>query len=264
MNRVIPCLLLKSGGLVKTIRFGDPKYVGDPINAIRIFNEKEVDELVVLDIEASKAQRLPDFDLLRQIAGECFMPLTYGGGITTIEQARTLFALGIEKICIQTSALRDISFISRLADCFGSQSVVVSIDVKKSIFGVKRLYSSYNKELLKKSWLDQLVESVEAGAGEIFLNSVDLDGTMSGMDLEIIKLASRSINVPLIATGGVGSLADIKAGVGAGASAIGVGSFFVFHGPLRAVLITYPTYHELEELLTGRGNSQGTFNSASS
>lgn len=246
---MIPCLLLRSGGLVKTIKFARPKYVGDPINAVHIFNEKEVDELLVLDISASKERRGPNYDLIEQLAGECFMPLCYGGGITSVEQARRLFALGIEKVCIQTAVLDDLSLVTRIADQSGSQSVVVSIDIKRTWLGKHRLYSSAREALLPKPWEAHLEDAVRAGAGEVVIGAVDRDGTMQGMDLPLIRQASRAVSVPVIALGGAGSLDDIKAAVEAGASAVAAGAFFVFHGPHRAVLITYPTYQELECLL---------------
>lgn len=249
-NRVIPCLLLSNGRLIKTHKFANPKYIGDPINAMRIFNEKEVDELVVLDITASRSHREPDYSLIEQFAGECFMPLAYGGGIRTVEQARQLFALGVEKVCLQTAALDDITLISRLADQFGEQSVMVSVDVKKGLFGHDKLYASATGKTLSIEWVDYLRQAVSAGAGEVILNAVDRDGTMNGMDLVLIRRAAESIAVPLIAVGGVGHLADIKAAFDAGASAVAAGAFFVFHGPHRAVLITYPRYEELKALLS--------------
>jgi cyclase len=249
-HRVIPCLLLRHGGLVKTLKFRRPKYVGDPINAIRIFNDKEVDELMVLDITASKERREPDFALIEQFAGECFMPLCYGGGIRSVEVVRRLFALGVEKVCLQTAVLDDPAIISRIADRFGSQSVVVSVDVKVDWLGRRRLYAAVSGRTLARPWKDFLMEVVEAGAGEVVLNAVDRDGTMRGMDLDLIRGASSALSVPVIAVGGVGSLADIKAAVDAGASAVSAGAFFVFQGPHRAVLITYPHYHELETLLS--------------
>ena len=249
-HRVIPCLLLKNGGLVKTLKFNDPKYVGDPINAIRIFNDKEVDELMVLDITASKERREPNFSLIEQFAGECFMPLCYGGGIKTVEQAKTLFSLGVEKVCIQSSALDDLSIISRISEKYGSQSVLVSVDLKKNWLGNRKLYQSSSGKFSSLPWLDFLKDAVRAGAGEIVINSVERDGTMLGMDLALIKEASEALQVPLIAVGGVGSLSDIKSAVDAGASAVAAGAFFVFQGTHRAVLITYPQYQELEKLLS--------------
>lgn len=247
-NRVIPALLLHHGGLVKTVKFKNPTYVGDPINAIRIFNEKEVDELMVLDISASLEQREPDYSLIEQFASECFMPLTYGGGIKTIQQASTLFSLGVEKICVQKAAFEDPTFITKLAEKFGQQSITVSLDLKRNWYGTYRPYCATVGEIRSKKWLEVLENLIKAGAGEVLLNSVDRDGTLAGPDLGIIALASRAVSVPLIAVGGVGSLQDIKSAVSAGASAVAAGSFFVFHGPHRAVLITYPKYQELESL----------------
>jgi len=249
-NRIIPCLLLRNGGLVKTKAFANPKYVGDPINAIRIFNEKEVDELMVLDIAASKDRREPNYALIEQFAGECFMPLAYGGGIVNVEQARQLFALGVEKVCLQTAALEDLSLITRLADQFGNQSILMSVDVKINWRGKMKIYSAATGKTLPQDWCDFLRQSVQAGAGEVVLNAVDRDGMMQGMELELIRRAAMAVSVPLIAMGGVGSLADIKAAVDAGASAVAAGAFFVFQGPHRAVLITYPRYEELARLLT--------------
>lgn len=250
-HRVIPCLLVHNGGLVKTQKFANPKYVGDPINAIRIFNDKEVDELVVLDISASKEKREPNYELIEQLASECFMPLCYGGGIRTIEQARTLFGLGLEKIAVQSAALEDLTLLTKIAEQFGSQSVVVSVDVKKNWLGKHSLFMSASGKMTSRSWQDYVRQAVAAGAGEVMLNAVDRDGLMQGMDIELIKDASANVPVPLIAIGGVGCLADIKAAVEAGASAVAAGAFFVYQGPHRAVLITYPNYQELEHLLKG-------------
>ncbi len=248
-HRVIPCLLLRNSGLVKTQKFKNPQYVGDPINAIRIFNEKEVDELMVLDIEASKKKYEPNYDLIAQFAGECFMPLCYGGGITSIDQARRLYAVGVEKIVIQTAASYNLDLITKIASQYGNQSVVVSIDVKKNIFGQYKLYSSASAKALNQDWLYFLKKAVSAGAGEVLVNAVDRDGTLNGMDVTLIEKAASACSVPLIAVGGVGSLADIKAAVNAGASAVAAGAFFVYYGPHRAVLITYPKYNELTALL---------------
>jgi cyclase len=247
-HRVIPCLLILDNGLVKTTRFTKPKYVGDPINAIRIFSDKEVDELMVLDIGASRESREPNYELIEQFAGECFMPLCYGGGIRSVEQARRLFALGVEKVCLQSAALDDLAIVTRIAEQFGSQSVLVSADVKSNWLGKQRLYSSKTTKIMDRSWLAFLKDAVAAGAGEVVLNSVDRDGTMQGMDVDIIREASAALPVPLIAVGGASSLQDIKAAVDAGASAVSAGAMFVFHGPHRAVLITYPKYRELEQL----------------
>jgi len=246
--RVIPALLLDGEGLVKTTRFKHPKYIGDPINAIRIFNDKEVDELMVLDISASKLKRNPNFELIKKFAGECFMPLSYGGGVTTVEQARKLFAIGVEKIAIQSAAIENLDLISSIADQFGSQSVIMSIDIKKDWLNKYKAFSSKDMKTLKLDWMLMVKRAEDAGVGEILLNSVDRDGTMGGMELDLIKRASSAISVPLIAVGGVGGLADIKSAVASGANAVAVGAYFVFNGPHRAVLITYPKYNELEEL----------------
>jgi imidazole glycerol-phosphate synthase subunit HisF len=247
-HRVIPSLLLQNNGLVKTFRFKDPQYIGDPINAIRIFNEKEVDELILLDITATKEAREPNYEMIEQIASECFMPLAYGGGVRTIEQAKRIYSLGVEKICLQTAALENSRLVSELADCFGSQSVMVSLDVKKNWLGKPHLYSASKGKLVDSRWVECAERLVVAGAGEVLLNAVDKDGTLQGPDLVLIERLSKSLSVPLIAVGGVSSLADIKAAVDAGASAVAAGAFFVYQGPHRAVLITYPKYSELEAL----------------
>ena len=236
-HRVIPALLLRNDGLVKTLKFKDPKYVGDPINAIRIFNEKEVDELMVLDIMASKDRREPNYSLIEQIAGECFMPLAYGGGVRTVEQAKRIFSLGVEKVCIQTAALESPGLIRELSERFGTQSVMVSLDIKKNWLGKQRVLAAAKGKQLSDPWLVILRSLVSAGAGEVVLNAVDKDGTLTGPDLNLIREASKAVEVPLIAVGGISSLTDIKAAVQAGASAVAAGAFFVFHGPHRAVLI---------------------------
>lgn len=246
--RVIPSLLLSRGELVKTRKFTGSSYVGDPINVMRIFNEKEVDELLVLDISATKDGSGPNFELIQQCTSECFMPLAYGGGISTFNQAERLFSLGVEKVCIQTAALGSTHFISELASRFGSQSIMVSIDVKKSIFGKYKLYNKNIDLRGRDEWINVIKTLSDAGAGEILLNAVDRDGTLSGPDLVLVRQASLAVNIPVIALGGVSSLDDIKACVEAGASAVAAGAFFVYHGPHRAVLITYPSYESLVQL----------------
>ena len=249
-HRIIPCLLLSQsrGGLVKTLKFAKPKYVGDPINAVKIFNEKEVDELMVLDIDASREGRGPDFELIDQLASECFMPLCYGGGIRSAEDARTLFSLGVEKVCLQTSAYQKPAIVGEIAERAGQQAVVVSIDVTRNWLGRPQLYSASGVKPLPGDWRDAVRNAVSAGAGEILLNSVHKDGTLSGPDLELIGEASKIADVPLIATGGIASLPDIRKATDAGASAVAAGAYFVFQGPHRAVLITYPRYEELRAL----------------
>lgn len=250
-NRVIPVLLVKDHGLVKTTKFENPKYVGDPINAIRIFNEKEVDELALLDIGATPGSHGPNLELVRDVAAECFMPLAYGGGVRGLDDAKRLFSLGIEKVVLRSVAAKDLRTVTSIADYAGSSSVAVSIDVKRARFGRQRLYCPGTPYHGDADWLGFLHRTVEAGAGEIILNAVDRDGTMSGMDTDLISEATRVTTVPLVAVGGVGSLAHIQTGIRAGADAVGAGAFFVYQGPRRAVLITYPRYEELTALLGG-------------
>lgn len=248
-HRVIPILLFKEGGLYKTTRFRAPQYVGDPINVVRIFNEKEVDELIILDISASKERKSPNFKAVEQCASECFMPLCYGGGVTSIEDAQQLFAMGVEKVCLQTAALENLSIVSQIAEKYGNQSVVVSVDIKKNWFGKKMLYSAADRKLVNQPWQAYLEQIEAAGAGEVLLNAVDRDGTMTGMDLELIQEAAYHLSIPLIAAGGVRNLLDMKNAIDSGANAVGAGAFFVFHGPHRAVLITYPAYHDLKSIM---------------
>ena len=247
--RVIPCLLLRNNGLVKTVKFREPKYVGDPINAVRILNDKEVDELAFLDISATPAGRGPNFELIADIASEAFMPFAYGGGITTLEQVQQLYATGVEKVILNTAAAADPSLVSRAADLAGSQSVVVSIDVRKSWLGKYGVYTRSGTHEQKTDPVNHAVRMEAAGAGEILLTSVDRDGTMSGYDLDLVAAVSRAVSIPVVASGGAGSVLDFRQAIGSGASAVAAGSLFVFHGKHRAVLITYPEYAELERAL---------------
>lgn len=247
-HRVIPALLLRDNGLVKTQRFGSSKYVGDPINAIRIFNEKEVDELVVLDIDATRLKRPPNYALIEEFAAECFMPLGYGGGISTVEQARHLFSLGVEKVILQSAALDNPGIVTELASRFGSQSIVVSIDVKRDWLGRIKLWSSSSRRKLSADWLGVMRELASAGAGEVLLNVVDRDGMQNGYDLDVIKSAASILDIPLVVLGGAGNMKHLLEAVQAGASAVAAGSLFVLQGPHRAVLISYPGYSVLESL----------------
>jgi cyclase len=249
-TRIIPCLLLKGRGLVKTIKFKDPTYVGDPLNAVRIFNEKEVDELIFLDITASGEKRGPQFDLIRNIATECFMPFCYGGGIKTVEDIKKLFFLGAEKVSINSFAIEKPDFIKSASNIFGSQSIVAAIDVKKNLFGKYKVYNSSLKKMTALDPVSFAVELATMGAGEIFLNSVDRDGTFEGYDIDLIKALSSSVNVPVIACGGAGKVGDFARAVKeGGASAVAAGSMMVFHGKHKAVLISYPAMDELEQLV---------------
>ncbi|QFR33434.1 AglZ/HisF2 family acetamidino modification protein [Ancylobacter sp. TS-1] len=246
--RIIPSLLLSDRGLVKTEKFCNPKYVGDPINAIRIFNEKEVDELFVTDIEASVKGRGPDFEFIEQLASECFMPMGYGGGIKTYDQAKQLFDIGIEKVALQSTLATNRALVGQIAARYGSQAVVASVDVKKDWLGRRKPYSRAGAKFADASWQDMVKSVVGAGAGEVLLNAVDRDGTRGGMDLELIEEAASLVDVPVTAIGGAGSLDDFEAARGAGASAVAAGAFFVFQGPHKAVLISYPRPRELKEL----------------
>jgi cyclase len=254
-TRVIPILLLRNKGLVKTVKFKDAKYVGDPLNAIKIFNEKEVDELIFLDIDASKDGREPDYALIEDFASECFMPVCYGGGVTKVEQIQKIFKLGIEKVSINLSVLGDFELIKKASEKFGSQSIVVTVDVKKSFTGRYHVYNHKKAKIEKKLLEQYLVEIEKAGAGEILINSVDRDGTLSGYDIKLMKSIVDIVSIPVIACGGAGSLDDFKKVKDeANISAVAAGSFFVFHGKHKAVLITYPKYTELEELFKERQN----------
>ncbi|MDO9419788.1 MAG: AglZ/HisF2 family acetamidino modification protein [Herminiimonas sp.] len=244
-TRVIPCLLLKDQGLVKTIKYKDPKYVGDPINAIRIFNDKAVDELMLLDITATVNGRGPSFDTIESVASECFMPLAYGGGIRDLEDIRRILAMGVEKVVINTLAL-DFEFISKAAKEFGSQAIVASIDVKKKLFGG---YEVVTARATKKTGLDPVsfAKSLErSGAGEILLSVVDLDGTQQGYDVGLITQVADSVGIPVIAIGGAGKIDDFELVIrSTRASAVAAGSMFVFKGVHKAVLISFPTQEQL-------------------
>lgn len=245
---MIPCLLLRNGGLVKTVKFAAAKYVGDPINAVRIFNEKEVDELAFLDISATPAGRGPNFDLLEDIASEAFMPFGYGGGISTLAEIRRLYAMGVEKVILNTSAERMPHLVSEAASIAGSSSVVVSIDVKRNWLGKQTVQTKCGQHATKRGPVEYAREMQERGAGEVLLNSIDRDGTMQGYDLELIHAVASAVSVPVVAIGGAGRLEHFREAVDHGASAVGAGSMFVFHGKHRAVLITYPAYDELEAI----------------
>lgn len=249
-TRVIPVLLLKKWGLYKTVKFKSPKYVGDPINSVRIFNDKEVDELVFLDIDATKKSIEPNYDLLENIAGEAFMPMAYGGGLRNIEQVRRIFRIGFEKVILNSALFYKPSFIKTIASEFGSQSIVGCIDVKVDLFRKYHLYANGGTIKQKVSITDHLKFLIEEGVGEIFVNSISKDGTMKGYDLSLIKKVSNCVNVPVIACGGASSLKDFELVVKqSGATAVAAGSMFVFIGPHRAVLINYPNKNELTKYL---------------
>lgn len=246
--RVIPTLLLKERGLVKTVRFDAPSYVGDPINAVKIFNDAEADELIFLDIEATRLDRLPPFELVRQIADEAFMPFAIGGGIRTLDHVRQLLDLGAEKVAIN-SAAGDASLIGDAARTFGAQAVVVSIDVKRDPDGVARAYTRGGTQATGLTAEAAARRAEASGAGELLLASIDRDGTGQGFDLEVIAAVSAAVSIPVIACGGAATYADLRRPVvEAGASAVAAGSVFVYVGRKRGVLINYPDAAELVEL----------------
>ena len=250
--RVIPCLLIHKKGLVKTVKFKDGKYVGDPINAVRIFNEKEVDELIVLDIDATVKAKEPDYATIEKLAAECNMPLCYGGGIKSVEQAQKIFSLGVEKIAISSSAIENPNFISELAQQVGSQSVVVVLDVKKKLFGG---YELVTHNAGKKRGIDPekfAKKAQDLGAGEIVINSVDNDGLMKGYDFALIDKVKSNLTIPVTILGGAGSIDDLKSAIDR-YKIIGVsaGSLFVFKGKYRAVLISYPSKDVKQNLTLG-------------
>lgn len=248
-TRVIPCLLLQDGGIVKTKKFKKPRYIGDPINVVKILNEKEVDELIFLDIDASPNRQEPNYELVKTITNECFMPFSYGGGISSLEHASRLFNLGIEKVVIGSNAINDKKIITDIATQYGNQSVVAAVNIKRNIFKKPRLYNPSNKKMLKINLSDYCKELVNAGAGEIFLNFVDRDGMKNGYDGEVISSLSSIVTVPITVCGGAGCLEHMQSAVkNFGASAVAAGSLFVYHGKRDAVLVNYPDYSKLVEL----------------
>jgi cyclase len=247
-SRVIPVLLLRNGGLVKGQRFKDHVYIGDPINAVKIFNEKEVDELVFLDIAATSQGADPDFDLLADVSSQAFMPISYGGGITSPGMVEKLLKLGTEKAVINTSAFDDLDLIRDSSSIAGSQSIVVSIDVHRNMFGRYHVRTQNGRKKTKLNPVDYAKAVEEAGAGEIILCSINNEGMGIGYDLDLVNSVSAAVDIPVVASGGAGTLQHFKSAVANGASAVAAGSMFCFHGKHRAVLITYPTYQELENL----------------
>lgn len=249
-TRVIPVLLLKNQGLVKTVGFRKPVYVGDPINTIRIFNEKEVDELAFLDISASPNGREPNFSLIEDIAGEAFMPVAYGGGICSYDQAARIFGLGIEKVVVNTATFDSPAEVEKIASVYGQQAVVACLDCKKSFIGGYKL-STHSTGKKRKSSLEQHLKELERiGVGEVLVNDVTGDGTQKGYDTALLRAVSSRVSVPVIACGGAGSVSDFKIAVEeGGVSAVGAGSMFVFNGKHRAVLISYPDRKVLEKAL---------------
>lgn len=249
--RIIPCLLVKDQGLVKTVRFSAPKYVGDPMNAVKIFNEKEVDELIVLDIDATAQGREPDYKMIKNLAAECRMPLCYGGGVRSAEQVRTIIGLGVEKVAISSAAMDVPGLIAEAAAAVGSQSIVVVLDVRKTTFGMQyHVYTHNGTRNTKRTPADVAAEAERLGAGEVVVNSIDQDGVMKGYDLTLATQVREAISVPMTVLGGAGSLADIGSLIERfGVIGAAAGSLFVFKGVYRAVLINYPRSDDKDELV---------------
>ncbi|TCZ73126.1 AglZ/HisF2 family acetamidino modification protein [Flaviaesturariibacter aridisoli] len=250
--RVIPVLLIHEGGLVKSVKFKNYQYVGDPINAVKIFNDKEVDEICILNISNSKAKKGPDIQAVADIVSEAFMPVAYGGGVTTMEQAEKLFYNGVEKIVLNYATVTNPQLITDIAKRYGNQAVLVSIDYKSNWLGKSGVYTLNGSEAVKRTPVEmaQFVESL--GAGEIMLNSIERDGTYAGYDLDTLEKVVAAVNIPVIACGGAGSVDDFRKAVSKGASAVAAGSMFVFQRPHNAVLISYPPYQQLQETLNAQ------------
>lgn len=247
-TRVMPCLLMDRGALVKTVQFKNPVYVGDPVNAVRIFNQKEVDELLLIDIAATTEKRGIDFETLEKVVTECFMPICYGGGVDNLADMRQLYHLGIEKISLSSAAIKRPALVREAADEFGSQAVVVTLDVKKNLFGKYTVRTHQGKIDTKRSAIDVARDMESAGAGEILLYSIDRDGTWSGFDLSLIRDISHAVGIPVIACGGAGEMSHLRAAVNeAGASAVAIGSMAVFQAKDLGVLIKFPTRQQQEK-----------------
>ena len=250
LPRVIPVLLLKNTGLIKTVKFKDPVYLGDPRNAVKIFNEREVDELVILDTQATPQNAPIQYSLLREIVTEAFMPIGYGGHVTSVDEARSLVTSGIEKIILCSAAFQNPELVTQMSKFAGSSSTVVCIDYKKNLWGRSEVYISGGRKGTGKNPLEFAREMEKRGAGELIVNSIDLDGTMNGYDLKTLKEIASRVDIPVVACGGAGKLNDFRQAIDAGASAAAAGSMFVFHGKHRAVLINYPSRAELRQTLT--------------
>lgn len=249
--RIIPCLLIQDSGLVKTVKFKDPKYVGDPINAVKIFNEKEADELIVLDIDASANSVEPNYRQIGHLAAECRMPLCYGGGIRSAEQAKKIIALGVEKIAISSAALENPELVAEISAEIGRQSVVVVLDVKQHLLGSGYDVWTHNgKRNTKQNVFDVAAKMEKLGAGEIVVNSIDNDGKMKGYDIGLATKLRKAVKIPITILGGAGSLDDISKVISAcGVVGVAAGSLFVFKGPYKAVLISYPDSKQKDEMI---------------
>lgn len=248
--RIIPSLLIQDNGLVKTVNFKNGKYVGDPINAVKIFNEKEVDELAIFDIDATVLNKEPDYVLIEKLATQSRMPLCYGGGVKTVEQAQRIFGLGIEKIALSSAVLQKPELIAEIAERVGNQSVIVVLDVKKKLLGGYEVYTHNGKKSTGINPFKFVEEAEKLGAGEIIINSIDQDGVMKGYDMNLIDKIREKISLPMTVLGGAGSLDDIGKVINKhGVIGVAAGSLFVFKGVYKAVLINYPKRSEKDELI---------------
>lgn len=252
--RIIPCLLLRKTGLVKGEKFANHRYVGDVINAVRIFNDKRVDELIVLDIDATREKREPNYELIEQLASECFMPLAYGGGVTTTEQMAKLYRLGCEKVCLTTAAAQP-GLLAEAAQRFGRQSVVVGIDAKKKLLGGYDVMVEAGTKKIATPLEDYVAQVTQAGAGEIMIQAIARDGTQQGYDLELVERVAALTNVPVIAAGGASGPENLAAAIAAGASGAAAGALFVFQGKHRAVLINVPTREAMDRAFAAAGKA---------
>ena len=249
-TRVMPCLLLQGESLVKTVKFKKLNYIGDAINTVRIFNQMEVDELIFLDIQATVERRKPPFEIIQDIASECFMPFAYGGGIRDLDDIKRIFSIGVEKIVINSYAYEHPEFITLAADKFGSQSIIVSIDSKKNFWGKYEVFTQRGRKKTKMSPIEYAQKMERLGAGEIFINSIEKDGTWDGYDITLIQDVSAAVKIPVIACGGAGSIADLgKAVKEGGASAVAAGSLFVYQAKDLGVLINFPEQAELQKAI---------------
>lgn len=248
--RVIPTLLISNNGLVKGKKFKNHQYVGDPINAVKIFNDKEVDELAIIDISNTKQKKQPNFKQIAEIASEAFMPLSYGGGVSNIEQVDQILYSGVEKIILNSSAVFYPDLITQISSKYGNQSVIISVDIRKDIFGRSFVYTNCGEKNTKKNPLEFIKECENRGAGEILLTSINNEGTYSGYDLASIKSICETISIPIIANGGASCVSDMKDAILSGASAVAAGNMFIFRRPHNAVLINYLDKSEIEYLNT--------------
>ena len=245
--RIIPVLTLDNEKLVKTVKFRQPNYIGDPINAVKIFNEKEVDEIIILDITASKENRVPEYDRIEEIASEAFMPFAYGGGVRSLDQIEKLFSLGIEKVVLNSILADSLELITEASKIYGSQSIVASIDIKSNWLGKLNAYTLSGQNKIKDDINGFAKKLEQLGAGEIFVNSIDNDGTYQGYDVKTIKSIAESVSIPVVASGGASSTADFVEAINNGASAVAAGSMFVYQGKQKGILVNYPSQQKLIE-----------------